>query len=355
MLCCCKLCLRNLKKLFDFRLSREILKMGSSENLSLDDLFNEVLRAEKRIRPHFPNKTPVITNEDADAISGKQIYFKCENLQKTGAFKARGALNAILAHLEKDPKLSGVVTHSSGNHGQALAWAAKRCGIACTVVVPEGTPSAKIGLIKKYGAECVVCPPTPTARKETCARIAKEENKVEVPPYDDLLVIAGQGTIGLELLEQVPDVDMVIMPISGGGMTSGVSIAFAKMHPTTQVCPVEPVGKDLQRCLSSGQRLWPNPPQFLPTLAEGIRMQQPGDITFPLMCQYTAHTVFTVTDAEMVAGMKWAWQNLKLVIEVSAAAGVAVVLSESFRSVPGHKVAVVLSGGNCTVDTLLWA
>ncbi|OWA50283.1 putative serine racemase [Hypsibius exemplaris] len=319
----------------------------------LDNLFALVEAAERRIRP-FIIETPVLTNEDANAISGKQIFFKCENLQKTGVFKARGALNAVLAHLEKNPELKGVVTHSSGNHGQALAWAAKRCGIACTVVVPEGTSPAKIGLIKKYGAECVICEPTPTARKETCAKIAKEQGKQEVPPYDDLLVLAGQGTIGLEILRQVPDLDMILVPISGGGLTSGISIAAARVNPKTQVCPVEPVGKDLQPSLEANARLWTGPPQFLPSIADAIRIQQAGDITFPIMCQYTAKKVFTVKDDDMIKAMKWSWENLKVVVEVSSAAGVAVVLSEGFRSETAQKIGVILSGGNCLVDKLMW-
>ena len=206
------------------------------------------------------HRTDVITCSTLDSMSGHKLFFKTEMWQKTGSFKARGALNAIKSCLERGNNPPMIVTHSSGNHGQAVAWAAKQCKLPCTVVVPEGTPTVKCEAIKGYGARLVKCHPSPTGRKETADKIAEETGGKIVHPYDDYDVIAGQGTIGLELAEQVRDLDVVLVPISGGGMTSGIAVAVKTIRPECKVIAVEPEGKDLWRSLESRERLWPNPP-----------------------------------------------------------------------------------------------
>ncbi|ROT67529.1 putative serine racemase-like [Penaeus vannamei] len=233
----------------------------------------EVRAAYQRIQGWI-HRTPVFTNEGLNNLSGRKLFFKAENLQKTGAFKARGACNAVFLEKEKNPKSPGVVTHSSGNHGQAVAYAAKCAGLPCSVVVPKGTPKVKCDAIVNYGAELVFCEPSPAARKEVCAQIAEATGKAIIHPFDNYNVMAGQGTIALELLEEVPDLDAILVPISGGGMTSGIAVATHGLNPDCRVYAVEPFGKELQRSLENKKRMWDNPPRFLETIADAIRTQQ---------------------------------------------------------------------------------
>ena len=318
-------------------------------------LFEEVSRAAERIASHI-HRTPVYTSATIDSMCGRNVYFKCENLQKTGSFKVRGSLNAILKLKEEARNVKGVVTYSSGNHGQALAWASKIGGLSCSVVVPNNTRKIKCDAIRGYGAKLVFCEPSPQARVSTCQKIADEEDYIIIPPYDHYDVIAGQGTIGKELLEQVPDLDAIIVPVSGGGMMSGISIAVKTMKPQCKVFAVEVKGKDLEPCLKSGKRLWPDPPQFLDTIADGIRTQQCGHLTFPILVENIEKEVFVASDEEMVKAMKLVFERMKLVIEASAAAGVVAVLSEQMKqmSVDIKNVGVVLCGGNVDIENLPW-
>ncbi|CAG2195534.1 SRR [Mytilus edulis] len=237
----------------------------------------DIRKAHERLKPYI-HHTPVFTSSTFDKLIGRKAFFKAENLQKTGSFKARGALNSVLLLKEKNPALPGVVTHSSGNHGQGLAWAAKTAGVKCCVVIPNNAPKSKADAIKGYGAEL----------RETCARMAKEKGLEIVPPYDHYNVIAGQvliitinlqiiGTLALELMEQVPELDAILVPISGGGMISGIAIAAKSVKDDVK-----------------GKRLWPNPPRFLSTIADGIRLQQLGHLTFPIMLDLVEKEVFTI-------------------------------------------------------------
>jgi len=313
----------------------------------------EIKAAAKRISGHV-HRTPVMQSSYLDSISNnKQLFFKCENLQKTGSFKARGALNALKTMLETGKKINLVVTHSSGNHGQAVAWASQQLDLPCTVVVPEGTPQVKCDAIQGYGAALVFCTPTPTGRKETADKIATENDGTIVHPYDNYDVIAGQGTIGLELLEEVPDLDIILVPISGGGMTSGIALAAKSLNPACQVVAVEPKGKELAKSLQEKERLWENPPQFLNTIAEGIMTQQVGHLTFPILCELVQKVV-TVTDKQMADGCKLVAQRMKLVVEAASGAALAAALSEEVGKMPGRKVGVILCGGNLDMDKLPW-
>jgi len=312
----------------------------------------EIKAAAQRIGSHV-HRTPVLQSSALDLLSGKELYFKCENFQKTGSFKARGALNAIKCSLEAGVVPPMVVTHSSGNHGQAVAWASKQLALPCTVVVPEGTPVAKCEAIRGYGAELVFCTPTPTGRKETADKIAAETNGIIIHPYDNYNVIAGQGTIGLELLEEVPDLDLILVPVSGGGMTSGIALAAKHLNPNCQVVAVEPQGKQLKQSLQQKERLWPNPPQFLNTMAEGIKTQQVGLLTFPILCDLVAEVV-TVSDQEMAEGCRLIAERMKLVVEASSGASLAAALTAKVKEMPGKKVGIILCGGNLDLDKLPW-
>jgi len=323
--------------------------MAATTKIGLEDIKTALGRISGLV-----HKTDILTSSTLDKMSGKQLYFKTEMFQKTGSFKARGALNAIKCALEGAETVPGIVTHSSGNHGQAVAWAANQMGLPCTVVVPEDTPSVKCEAIKGYQAELVFCESSPTARKETCDRIAGETGRVIIHPYDNYDVIAGQGTIGLELLTQVPDLDAILVPISGGGMTSGICLAAAGMRPQCKVIAVEPRGKDLWRNLEARQRLWSNPPQFLDTIAEGIKTQQVGQLTFPLLCEHVS-SVVTVTDKEMSSAMKLVAERMKIVIEAASGAAVAAALSDQIKQMEGvKKIGVILCGGNVDMDRLPW-
>ena len=315
---------------------------------------DEVRLAATRLAGNL-HRTEVITCSTLDSMSGYQLFFKTEMFQKTGSFKARGALNAIKCCLERGSRPPMIVTHSSGNHGQAVAWAARHCQLPCTVVVPEGTPTVKCEAIKGYGARLVMCHPTPTGRKEMADKIAKETGGKIIHPYDDYDVIAGQGTIGLELIEQVADLDVVLVPISGGGMTSGIATAVKSIRPECKVIAVEPEGKDLWKSLKNRERMWPNPPQFLNTIAEGIMTQQVGQVTFPLLCDLV-DGVITVNDKEMAEGCRLAAERMKVMVEAASGAAIAAALSDKLKEMAegGKKVGVILCGGNVDMMKLPW-
>ncbi|XP_064602726.1 serine racemase-like [Liolophura sinensis] len=317
--------------------------------------FEDVLKAHERIVSHI-HKTPVFTSSSVDKIAGRKVYFKAECLQKTGSFKARGALNAILALKDTGNSSAGVVTHSSGNHGQAVAWASRLAGLPCSVIVPQDTTAVKQDAIKGYGANLILCESSPTSRVETCNKVAKETGQVIIPPYDKYEVIAGQGTIAVELLTQVPDLDAIIVPISGGGLISGIATAAKEIKPNIRVYAVEPVGKDLEHCLREGKRLWPNPPTFLDTIADGIKTQQVGQLTWPIVLSLVEKDVFTVSDEQIKDAMKFAFQRLKLVIEAAAGAAMAAVISQKMKQLDPAiaKVGVILCGGNVDICNLPW-
>ncbi|XP_045119762.1 probable serine racemase isoform X3 [Portunus trituberculatus] len=329
--------------------------MGDMEPKSRPRLgLDEVRLAAERVSAHL-HKTPVLTSTHLNALAGRQLFFKAEHLQKTGSFKARGACNAVFMEKQMNPESMGVVTDSSGNHAQAVAYAARCVGLPCTVVVPKGAPKVKCDAIQEYGASLVFCDPSPTARKETCARVAQETGKTIIHSSSNYHVIAGQGTLALELLEEIPDLDAILVPVSGGGMLAGVSVVAHLLQPKCQVYAVEPVGKDLQRCLEAKERLWPSPPVFLNTVADSIRLQEVGELTFPIICEYANHKVFTVTDEKMVQGMKLIFERMKQVVEAASGAGVyaAVHLLKDIQP-KAKKVGVILCGGNVDLDVLPW-
>lgn len=319
----------------------------------------DIKKAYARISKHILY-TPVFTSPTFDRLvgskAGRQFYFKAENLQKTGSFKARGALNAILCALEREPSLAGVVTHSSGNHGQALAWASKRAGVKCCVVVPKTAPQVKFDAMENYGAEVVKCEPNPTSRKETCEGLAKSRGYKYISSSDDYDVIAGQGTIALELLQQQPDLDAILVSVSAGGMASGICVYTKNTKPDLKVFLVEPEGKMLEECISKRERLWPNPPQFLDTIADGIILQQCGNKTWPIILELPEKEVITVNNDNIVEAMRFVFARMKLVIEAAAGATVAAAMTERFQNFhpEAKKVGIILCGGNVDIEKLPW-
>ncbi|XP_053376576.1 probable serine racemase [Mercenaria mercenaria] len=272
--------------------------------------FVDVREAYERIKS-VVSKTPVFQDEDFNEKYGRNFYFKAENMQKTGAFKIRGALNAVLKLREKEKDIKGLVTHSSGNHGRAMAWIARRFHLPCVVVCPTTVPEAKLQDIRDLGTEIVPCEPTPADRLRKVGQVQEERGYKYISTCDDNDVIAGQGTIGLELLDQVPDLDAILVPVSGGGMAAGICIAAKSIKQDTKIFIVEPEGKDLEKCLKAGERLWPNPPKCLDTVADGMRMQQLGFKTWPIVLEHAEKQVFTVADKEAIEGMKYAFQSMK--------------------------------------------
>lgn len=298
----------------------------------------------------FVHRTPVLTSETLDRLAGRRVFFKCENLQKTGAFKYRGATNAVRKLTEAEAA-KGVVTHSSGNHAQALALAARVRGIPAHIVMPRTAAAIKKTAVEGYGGRVVECEPTLAAREQTAARLVAETGGTLIPPFDHPDVIAGQGTAALELLEEVPDLDAVIAPVGGGGLLSGFCVASRGLNPRVRVFGAEPLGADdAARSKAAGE--WQ--PQTAPnSIADGL-LTSLGRLTWPII-RDQVEAVHTVTEPEIVSAMRLVWERMKLVIEPSAAVGVTVVLGEPFRRLEGiEKVGVVLCGGNVSLDKLPW-
>jgi threonine dehydratase len=296
------------------------------------------------------HRTPVMTCATLDRMAGCALFFKCEQFQKVGAFKFRGASNAVM-RLGPEVASRGVVTHSSGNHAQALALAAALRGIPAHIVMPRNASPVKRRAVEKYGGRVVECEPTLEARETTAAAVLAETGGTMIPPYNHPDVIAGQGTVALELLEQVSQLDAVVMPVGGGGLMAGVTIAAKAMMPHIRVFAAEPAGADdAARSKAVGELV----PQMAPrTIADGLRTSL-GDLTWPVL-RDQVERVLTVTDEEIIAAMRLAWERGKLLIESSAAVAVAAVLDDQFRALEGlQRVGVVLSGGNVNLDDLPW-
>lgn len=303
----------------------------------------EIKSAHHLIKNHV-HFTEIKTCATIDKFVGAQVFFKCENLQKAGAFKARGAMHSVL-RLSADEVKKGICTHSSGNHGQALAWAAAQRGIKATVVMPENAPKLKVAAVKGYGAEVVFCAPNAKAREEKLMQVKEETGAYYLPPYEHELVITGQSTCGLEILEQVPKVDVIIGPVGGGGLMSGVALAANAINPKVKVYGAEPSGADdAYRSLQTGQ-LCEN--ETANTIADGLRTNL-GAMNFPILQKHLAG-IITVTDGEIKAALALLWQRAKILAEPSGAVSLAALIKEK-EKFANQRVAVIISGGN--VDLL---
>jgi threonine dehydratase len=294
------------------------------------------------------HRTPVMTSQTLDSLSGARLYFKCENLQNVGAFKARGATNAVFALSEAEAR-HGVATHSSGNHAAALARAARLRGIPAYIVMPNNSPKAKQASVSRYGGKIVFCEPTLQARETGVERLIADTGATLVHPYDDLRVMAGQATTALELLEDVPDLDLILSPISGGGLLGGISVAAKTLKPTVSVIGVEPAGADdAYRSFRSGKIEPMTNPQ---TIADGLRSTL-GRKTFAEIRRHVDDIV-TVSEEAIVASMRQIWEVMKVIVEPSGAVAYAGVLARRFP-LEGRKIGIVLSGGNLDLDHLPW-
>ncbi|MHB1293542.1 MAG: pyridoxal-phosphate dependent enzyme [Anaerolineae bacterium] len=307
----------------------------------------DILQAAERIRP-YTHRTPVMTCSALDRRVGAQVFMKCENLQKVGAFKFRGACNAVFS-LTEEEAAHGVATHSSGNHAQALALAARMRDVPAYIVMPENAPAVKQAGVAGYGGRITLCAPTLAARESTLADVVAETGAAVIHPYNDARVIAGQGTAALELLADVPDLDVLIAPVGGGGLLSGCAIAATERNPRVRVLGGEPEGADdAYRSLQAGRIL---PSEHPRTVADGL-LTSLGSLTFPII-QERVEQIVTVSEEGIVAAMRFVWERAKLVIEPSAAVPVA-VLWEQKVDLTGLRVGVVLSGGNVDLDRLPW-
>jgi len=306
-----------------------------------------IREAHARIRDKIV-RTPVLTSETLDAESRASLFFKCESFQKIGAFKARGATNAVFQLSEEEAK-RGVATHSSGNHAAAVARAAKLRGIPAYVVMPHNAPKAKIESVQRLGAKVEFCEPTIAAREAAAVRIIAETGAQLVHPFNDYRVMAGQGTATLELLDERPDLDLILCPIGGGGLISGTAVAAKGLKPGIRVVGVEPAGADdAFRSFHSGTIAPMVNPQ---TIADGLRGSL-GDKTFAVIRE-SVDDVVTVSEAGIVRAMRGIWESLKIVVEPSAAVAYAAVV-EGRVEVAGQRVGLIVTGGNLDLDSLPW-
>jgi threonine dehydratase/serine racemase len=292
-----------------------------------------------------------MTCSTLDHLAGRALFFKCENFQKVGAFKFRGACNAVMK-LAPDAAVRGVVTHSSGNHAQALALAAKLRGIPAHIVMPRNASPVKRRAVLEYGGQVIECEPTLPAREKTAAAVLAETGGTLIPPYDHPDVIAGQGTVALELLEQVSDLDTLVAPVGGGGLVAGVTVAARGLDPSLRIIAAEPRGADdAARSKAAGTLI----PQTMPrTIADGL-LTSLGEWTWPIIRDQVERVV-TVDEDQIITAMRLVWERAKLLIEPSAAVAVAAVFADEFRTLKDmRRVGIILSGGNVNLDRLPWS
>lgn len=309
-------------------------------NITLTDL----TEAHERIKPYI-HRTPVLKSEGLNQIAGCEVYFKCENFQKVGAFKARGGMNAVLG-LSQAERNRGITTHSSGNHAQAIALAAKLTHSKAYIVMPKNAPSVKVNAVKGYGAEVVFCENTLQAREDTVEKVIQETGACFVHPYNDQRIICGQATAALELFEELPTApDFLLTPVGGGGLLSGSALAAHFLSPETTVIGTEPEGADdAYRSFHAGKLIPQVDPQ---TVADGLRTSL-GSMTFGIIQEHVSD-ILLVNDEEIIEAMKLIWQRMKIIIEPSCAVPFAALLrnKEKFQ---GKSVAIILSGGNVDIN-----
>lgn len=315
-------------------------RSAAATNVTLED----VRAAASRLQG-VAHRTPVVTSRTLDERTGASVFLKCENFQRMGAFKFRGAYNRLV-QLDEKQRRAGVVAFSSGNHAQGVALAAQLLGIPAAIVMPEDAPKSKVAATRGYGAEVIFYDRYRSHRAEIAQGICDERGAVMVPPFNDPHIIAGAGTAALELLEDAGDLDIVLAPVGGGGLLSGSALAAHGRNPRMDVYGVEPeAGNDAQQSLRRGEIVHIDVPQ---TIADGLQTQAPGELTFAIMREHVRDIV-TVSDAELRDAMRFAFERLKIVMEPSGAAGLAVMLSGKLPAA-GKRVGVVISGGNVDAE-----
>ena len=321
--------------------------MTDSNDNMIIPTFDDVLAAHERIKPYI-HRTPVLTSTYLNELTGAELFFKCENFQKAGVFKARGASNAVFG-LSDEMAAKGVATHSSGNHALSLSYAAGRRGIPVTVVMPRTSPQAKKDAVIGYGGVIVECEPSTTSREETFAKVVEQSGAEFIHPYNDPRVIAGQGTCSLELNEQVENLDAVIAPIGGGGMVSGTCLTLSTIAPNIEIYAAEPVNADdAARSFKAGYIIADDAPD---TIADGLKVPL-KDLTWHFVRNHVTD-VLTATEEEIIDAMKITWKRMKIVMEPSCAVPLATILKnpDVFK---GKRVGVIITGGNVDLDKLPW-
>ena len=310
---------------------------------SMDD----VIAASKRIEGHG-HRTPILTNKTIDELTGKKIFFKCENFQKIGAFKFRGGWNTI-SSLSEEEASKGVCTHSSGNHAQAVAYAAMKRNIPAHIVMPRNAPKVKIQAVEGYRANITLCEPTLKARRETLEKIAEKTGAYVVHPFNEPKVIAGQGTCAMEMIEDIGDLDAICAPIGGGGLMSGTCIAARSMLPNVRLFGAEPKGADdAYQSLKKGKLIPQNNPK---TICDGL-LTSMGENTWNILKDHL-EDIITVSDEEVVTAMKLIWERMKIIIEPSCATPLAAVLTPEFRELENiETIGIILTGGNVDLAKL---
>ena len=309
--------------------------------------FEDVERAHERIRPHV-HETPVLTSRTFNNLTGAELFFKCENFQKAGVFKARGASNAVFS-LSDAQAARGVATHSSGNHGLSLAYAAGRRGIPCHVVMPRTAPEAKKEAVRGYGGTITECEPSTSSREEVFARVVEETGAEFVHPYNDPRVIAGQGTCSKELLAQTGGLDAVIAPIGGGGMVSGTCLTLSSIAPDVEIFAAEPKqADDAWRSLRAGHIIADDAPV---TVADGLKVPL-KDLTWHFVKNHVSD-ILLAEEQEIIDAMYLIWQRMKIVVEPSSAVTLATILKNR-ETFAGKRVGVILTGGNVDLKKLPW-
>jgi len=308
---------------------------------------SDVVEARQRIKPYI-HRTPVLTSSYIDALVGAKLFFKCENLQKAGAFKARGASNAVFG-LSIEDAACGVATHSSGNHGTCLSYAAGRRGIPCTVVMPRTAPQAKKDAVRGYGGIVVECEPSTSSREEVFNEVVAQSGAEFVHPYNDPRVIAGQATCSLELIEQIDVLDAVIAPIGGGGMVSGTCLTLSNLAPKIEIYAAEPEqADDAYRSFKAGHIIADDAPN---TVADGLKVPL-KELTWHFVQNHVTD-ILTASDAEIIDAMKLIWKRMKLVVEPSSAVPLATILKNK-SLFAGKRVGIIVTGGNVDLETLPW-
>lgn len=309
--------------------------------------YQDMLDAHERIKPHI-NRTPVRTSDYLNELTGAQIFFKCENFQEPGAFKVRGASNAVFGLSDEEAK-NGVATHSSGNHASCLSYAAMRRGIPCNVVMPRTAPQAKKDTVRRYGGVITECDPSTTSREETFARIQAETGGDFVHPYNDPRVIAGQGTCSKEFMEQVDGLEMMVAPIGGGGMISGTCLTLSTLAPEVQIIASEPEqADDAYRSFKAGHIIADDAPK---TIADGLLVPL-KERTWHFVSNYVTD-IYTASEEEIIDAMKITWKHLRIVMEASCAVPLATILKNKDKFA-GKRVGVIVTGGNVDLDKLPW-
>ncbi|MBN1540269.1 MAG: pyridoxal-phosphate dependent enzyme [Candidatus Thermoplasmatota archaeon] len=308
----------------------------------------DVQEAACRIEKHV-HRTPVLTSRSIDNMLGAELFFKCENLQKVGAFKFRGATNAVMS-LSEEEAMNGVATHSSGNHAQALALAARGRGITAYIVMPMNSPKVKVDAVKGYGARVTFCQPTLRSRESTLEEVVSETGAYFIHPYDDPRIIAGQGTAALELLEDAKDLDLIMAPVGGGGLISGTAIASKGVSPGTTVIAAEPErADDAYRSFKTGTLMGPT---GFDTIADGLRTSL-SQLTFSIIRE-KVDDIVTVPEEGIVRAMRMIMERMKMIVEPSAAVPLGALLEKRLE-VSGKRIGIILSGGNVDLDNLPWS